>query len=68
MSIAALKRKSRRFQARISGQGNNGFSLQGGHRNQGWVGQGSRGRSLTGTPFRGVLRVVQEDIMVNILA
>ena len=53
MSIAALKRKSRRFQARISGQGNNGFSLQGGHRNQGWVGQGSRGRSLTGTPFRG---------------
>jgi hypothetical protein len=54
MSIAALKRKSRRFQARISGQGNKGFSLQGGHRNQGWVGQGTRGRSLTGTPFRGV--------------
>jgi len=53
MSIVALKRKSRRFQAPISGQGNKGFSLQGGRRSQGWVGQGVRGRSLTGTPFRG---------------
>ena len=54
MSIVALKRNSRRFQARISGRGSKGFSLQGGHRNQGWVGQGVRGRSLTGTPFRGL--------------
>jgi hypothetical protein len=53
MSIVALKRKSRRFQAPISGRGNKGFSLQGGRRSQGWVGQGVRGRSLTGTPFRG---------------
>lgn len=53
MSIVALKRNSRRYKARISGQGNKGFSLNGGHRNQGWVGQGVRGRSITGTPFRG---------------
>ena len=53
MSILALKRNSRRYKARISGQGNKGFSLNGGHRNQGWVGQGVRGRSITGTPFRG---------------
>ena len=55
MSIVALKRNSRRFKARISGQGSKGFSLSGGHRNQGWVGQGVRGRSLTGTPFRGAV-------------
>ena len=54
MSIVALKRKSRHYKARISGQGTDGFSLNGGHRNQGWVGQGVRGRSLTGTPYRGV--------------
>ena len=54
MSIVALKRKSRHYKARISGQGKDGFSLNGGHRNQGWVGQGVRGRSLTGTPYRGV--------------
>ena len=52
MSIATMKRKSRRFQAPISGQGRN-FSLNGGYRNQGWVGQGSRGRTLVGTVFRG---------------
>jgi len=55
MSIATLKRKSRRFQAHISGKQHDGFSLQGGRRNQGWVGQGVRGRSLTGTSFRGVV-------------
>lgn len=53
MSIVALKRNSRRYKAQISGKGNKGFSLNGGHRNQGWVGQGVRGRSITGTPFRG---------------
>ena len=55
MSIVALKRNSRRYKARISGKGNKGFSLNGGHRNQGWVGQGVRGRSITGTPFRGAV-------------
>ena len=48
-----MKRKSRRFQAPISGQKKVGFSLNGGLRNQGWVGQGVRGRTLVGTPFRG---------------
>lgn len=55
MSIVTLKRKSRRYKTNVSGRGQNGFSLSGGHRNQGWVGQGVRGRSLTGTPFRGAL-------------
>jgi hypothetical protein len=54
MSIATLKRKTRAT-ARISGKQNGGFSLHGGHRNQGWVGQGSRGRSLGGTSFRGAV-------------
>jgi hypothetical protein len=54
MSIATLKRKTKAT-ARISGKQNGGFSLQGGHRNQGWVGQGSRGRSLGGTSFRGAV-------------
>ena len=55
MSIVALKRNSRRFKAPISGRGRNGFSLCGGTRNQGWVGQGVRGRALGGTPFRGTV-------------
>ena len=53
MSIVAMKRKSRRFKAPVSGRGTAGFSLNGGRRNQGWVGQGSLGRSLGGTRFRG---------------
>jgi hypothetical protein len=57
MSIATLKRKSRRFKAHISGEGNKGFSLNGGHRNQGWVGQDTLGRHLGRTPFRGVVPV-----------
>lgn len=57
MSIVALKRNSRRFKAPISGRGKNGFSLCGGTRNQGWVGQGVRGRALGGTPFRGVVPI-----------
>lgn len=53
MSIVALARKSRRYKARVSGQGSDGFSLNGGTRNQGWVGQSTLGRSLGGTRFRG---------------
>ena len=53
MSLAILKRKSRRFQAKISGKDANGFSINGGHRNQGWVGQTSHGRHLSKTPFKG---------------
>jgi hypothetical protein len=48
MSIVAMKRKSRLYNEPIS---RNGFSLNGGHRNQGWVGQ--TGRSYPRTPFKG---------------
>lgn len=44
MSIVAMKRKSRGMNHPVSGYGH-GFSLNGGHRNQGWVGQSSLGRS-----------------------
>ena len=55
MSIVTMQRKSARFQAPhwISGQGENGFSLVGGHRNVGAVGPTNLGRSVTRTPFRG---------------
>ena len=55
MSINVLKRKSRRYQATVSGRGKDGFSLNGGYRVQGWVGQDVRGRTIVGTPFRGAL-------------
>lgn len=44
MSIVAMKRKSRGANNHISGY-NGGFSLNGGRRNQGWVGHSSLGRS-----------------------
>ena len=45
MSIVALKRNSQRFIKPIShNQGNNGFALNGGLRNVGWVGQTSLSR------------------------
>lgn len=53
MSIVAQKRNSRRFKASISGRGTKGFSLNGGMRNQGWVGQTNLSRSHVGTVFRG---------------
>jgi hypothetical protein len=55
MSIVALKRNSRRFLAPISGYGNVGFSLNGGHRNIGAVGQTNLAKSVTRTRFRGAL-------------
>lgn len=53
MSIVVLKRKSRRYKAPISGIGSQGFSLNGGYRNQGSVGPTNLARSVTRTPFRG---------------
>ena len=53
MSINVLKRKSKRYLDPISGQGKNGFSLVGGHRNIGVVGPTNLGKSVTRTPFRG---------------
>ena len=55
MSIVVLKKKSRsnsRF-APISGRGDNGFSLNGGYRNIGAVGQFRMISNTTRTPFRG---------------
>ena len=67
MSIVVLKKKSKRFLDKISGKGttntvngiqySSGFSLNGGYRNQGWVGQGVRGRTIIKTPFRGSVPV-----------
>ena len=53
MSLAVLKKKSNACNTSISGKGSKGFSLNGGRRSQGWVGQDTLGRSLGGTPFRG---------------
>tara|TARA_A200000113_G_C8833969_1_gene344618 strand:+ start:582 stop:1370 length:789 start_codon:yes stop_codon:yes gene_type:complete len=55
MSIATLQKKSERFRAPlwISGQGEDGFSLVGGLRNVGYVGQTNLAKSVTRTPFRG---------------
>lgn len=53
MSIVVLKRNSHRFQKNISGQGKDGFSLVGGHRNIGSVGPTNLAKSVTRTRFRG---------------
>lgn len=53
MSIVALKKNSRRFQTPISGRGHDGFSLVGGHRNIGIVGNTNLAKSVTRTRFRG---------------
>jgi hypothetical protein len=53
MSIVVLKRNSHRFQKNISGQGKDGFSLVGGHRNVGSVGPTNLAKSVTRTRFRG---------------
>ena len=53
MSIVTLKKNSKRFQDKISGK-LQGFSLNGGYRNQGWIGQDTLGRHISYTPFRGI--------------
>jgi hypothetical protein len=57
MSIAILKKKSRNTPriAPISGKGHDGFSLNGGHRNIGAVGQFRMVSNTTRTPFKGNL-------------
>lgn len=52
MSIVTLKRKSAE-QYNNSSVGQRQFSLNGGYRSQGWVGQTSLSRSLPFTPMRG---------------
>jgi hypothetical protein len=51
MSIATLKRKSNTKYNNMS-VGQNGFSLNGTHRNQGYIGQTSLSRSLSQTPMK----------------
>lgn len=53
MSIQVLKKNSKRFKDPISGKADGGFSLSGGHRNVGYVGQTNLAKSVTRTPFRG---------------
>ena len=53
MSLVTLKNKSYRYENKISGKNKLGFSITGGRRNQGWVGQDSLSRHLIKTPFRG---------------
>lgn len=60
MSIVALKRKANATKnANISGQGTNGFSLNGVYRNQGWVGQTSQFRQYDTT-------CLPEETQVNV--
>lgn len=54
MSLVAQKRNAQRYCCPVSG-GKEGFSIVGGYRNQGWVGQTSLSRSVTRTPFKGTL-------------
>ena len=52
MSIVALKRNSQRYISKVShNQGSNGFALNGGLRNAGWVGQTSLGRIGSANSF-----------------
>ena len=52
MSIVALKRNSQRYLSKVShNQGSNGFALNGGLRNAGWVGQTSLGRIGSANSF-----------------
>jgi len=53
MSIATLKRKTEAKYNNSSVNSKNGFSLNGGYRNQGYVGQTSLSRSLPRTPMKG---------------
>lgn len=53
MSIATLKRKTAAKYNNSSVNSKNGFSLNGGYRNQGYVGQTSLSRSLPRTPMKG---------------
>ena len=57
MSDAVLKRKTRHIKVPISGRGKNGFSLNGGYRNRGAVGNTNLARSSTRTIFKGAFPV-----------
>jgi len=44
MSLQVLKKKSNRYIEKVSGKGNNGFSINGGYRNIGYVGKTNLGK------------------------
>lgn len=54
MSIATLKKKTLVNNSRVMSTGKSGFSINGGYRNQGYIGQTSLSRSLPRTPMNGV--------------
>ena len=65
MSLAVLKRKTE-AKYKNSSVGGVGFSLNGKYRNQGYVGQGSLGRSLLPcTLSEGVPKVVHKSVLSN---
>lgn len=53
MSLAVLKRKSQAKYNNMSANSSTGFSLNGTHRNQGYVGQTSLSRTIIHTPHKG---------------
>jgi len=53
MSIRTLKIKSNNLHGSSHTSPGSGFSLNGGHRSQGWVGQTMLSRSLPRTPMKG---------------
>ena len=53
MSLAVLKRKAQTKYNNMSANRSSGFSLNGTHRNQGYVGQTSLSRTIIGTPHKG---------------
>ena len=53
MSLAVLKRKAQTKYNNMSANSTSGFSLNGTHRNQGYVGQTSLSRTIIRTPHKG---------------
>lgn len=53
MSLAVLKRKAQTKYNNMSANSSSGFSLNGTHRNQGYIGQTSLSRTIIRTPHKG---------------
>ena len=57
MSLAILKKKAQAKYSKNMAVGHDGFSLQGKLRNFGTPGNTNLGRSVTNTPFRGIVPI-----------
>ena len=57
MSLAVLKKKAQTKYSKNMAVGHDGFSLQGKLRNFGVVGKTNLGRSVTKTPFHGIVPI-----------